>query len=186
MGTSIEDNNINSSKNSDIDTSVNKDRLKEEELILDIAKSRYENALSRWASLDNKASNLIGYVTIVTGLLIGIGTIDLFEKIDSAISFILFFGGLGFLILTIIFSLITIKLKKYAITPSLEDLQRIFDDTRFEYRTIIRQIIISILPALKKLEETNSNKAVWLGWSWYFLVTAIMFMFIFLFEFILN
>ena len=81
-------------------------------------------------------------------------------------SFIIFFGGLVFLILTIIFSLITIKLKHYDITPSLEDLQRIFDDSRFEYRTIVRQIIIAILPAIKKLEKTNLNKAVWLGWKW--------------------
>ena len=79
MEASTNNNNINSSNNQQSNESDNY-RLKEEEFILELAKKRYDNALSRWASLDNKASNLIGYVTIVTGLLIGIGTLDSLKK----------------------------------------------------------------------------------------------------------
>jgi hypothetical protein len=180
---SINYNNKNSSNESK--TGVSKTTgIEEDELIYDLVKARYNDALNHWNSLDNKASNLIGYVTIVTGLLVGIGTFDMFDKINLPILYILFFIGLVFLVLSITTSLITVKIRFYYVVPSAEEIEMIFNKN-WKYRTIVRQTFIAMVDSLKRIDIHNNSKVFWLGWSWYFLVAGILTLVIFLIMFTL-
>jgi hypothetical protein len=157
------------------------DRTKEDEILYDIVKTKYNDSLARWDSLDNKASNLIGYVTIVTGLLVGIGTFELFGSLHSVISYILFFIGMGLLVLVIISSLICIRIKYYFEIPSAKEIEMIFEKN-WKYQTIIRQIFISRLDTQKKIDQHLEDKVKWIGRSWQFLIIGMSMLLVFIFT----
>lgn len=73
-----------------------------EELLLDIVKRRYDAELQRTKDLDTKAGNLIGYVTIVTGLIVGLGTFSILEKLSFPQYYIPYLLGVGALLFSII------------------------------------------------------------------------------------
>ena len=47
-----------------------------------LVKRLYDEGFKTKRVLDDKGSNLIGYITIVTGLLIGLGTFSIFDKLS--------------------------------------------------------------------------------------------------------
>jgi hypothetical protein len=54
--------------------SQNGDGIKKQEFLLELLKRYYNDESERRKGLDDKAGKLIGYATIVTGLIIGLGT----------------------------------------------------------------------------------------------------------------
>ena len=78
--------NINDNNNTE-----NEKFKKKDELIFEILKRRYDSAIQRRHFLDDKASNLIGYITIITGIIIiiGLGTFGILEKITNEVVYIL-------------------------------------------------------------------------------------------------
>ena len=68
------------------------------------SKRRYDEELARGKSLDGKASNLIGYVSIVTGLRVGLGAFSNLEKLAAPEYYIPYLLGVSALLGSIIAS----------------------------------------------------------------------------------
>jgi hypothetical protein len=153
-------------------------RLKAE-AIFDLVKRRYDFELQRTNDLDSKAGSLIGYVTIVTGLLIGLGTFDLLNKLSRPEYFIPYFSGITSLVFSMIASLVAVRVIKYNIEPKLYDLERFLDNidnADWKYVTIIRQSIRPFIDAVTNTKTINNSKAFWITAGWISLVIGLILM----------
>lgn len=160
------------------------DPLEKEKQLFELIKRRYDLELQRARDFDSKAGNLIGYVTIITGLLLGIGTFDILDKTTKPEYYLPYFIGIGLLLLSMCSSLTVLKLKKYNIEPNIIDLKNyvnnIDDNTNFDTWTIIVRSLTAMQKAIIKVTNNNSNKAFKLKISWYLLVAGIALILIYL------
>ena len=113
----------------------------------------------------------------MTGLLIGLGTFDLFGKLSKPEYFIPYFGGISSLIFSMVASLIAVRIIKYNIEPKIQDLERFFDNLDseyFKYVTIIRQSIRPFIDAIIDIKKINNRKVTWITASWIALVIGLV------------
>lgn len=165
--------NINDNNN----TAENEKYKKKVELIFEILKRRYDSAIERRHFLDDKASNLIGYVTIITAIIIiiGLGTFVILEKITNEVVYILYFTGIGSLILSLIFSLLVIRTKKFKADSNIENLKEYFqDNNRWIYEQIIIRHIDIMFDSIPILDNENTKKTNLIQLSWTLLVGGII------------
>ena len=105
------ENNSNSKNNrSDIE-----DKRK---LLLDLVRKRYDIELQSSKDLDNKAGNLIGYVTIVTSIIVGLGASSILGKLSEPVYSIPYLVGIASLLFSIILSLFCDKGENLVNHPS--------------------------------------------------------------------
>jgi hypothetical protein len=149
------------------------------ELILDLVKRDYDGEKQRTRDLDSKAGSLIGYVTIVTGLIIGLGTFSILEKLSSPYHYLPFFIGIASLLLSIIMSLIAIMVRKFESSPTNEQLEVFFNEREMNYERIAAQVIPSMIGIANRNSKHNDNKAIWISASWICLVIGIGFIVVF-------
>jgi hypothetical protein len=152
------------------------DNLEKERELFDQIKRRYDLELQRASDFDSKAGNLIGYTTIITGLLLGLGTFDILDKTTKLEYFYIFFIGIGLLVLSLIASLCVVKLKKFNVEPRAKDLEDYIadiDDPIFTTRTYVRRTLTTMHEAISPLVFINKDKAFRLKLSWYLLVSGI-------------
>ncbi|MGE5633603.1 MAG: hypothetical protein ACM3VV_00070 [Deltaproteobacteria bacterium] len=168
--------NINDNNNTE-----NEKYKKKVELIFEILKRRYDNAIERRHFLDDKASNLIGYVTIITGIIIiiGLGTFVILEKITNEVIYVLYFSGIGSIILSLIFSLFVIRTKKFKADSNIENLKGYFQDNRWIYEQIIIRHIDIMFDSIPILDNENTKKTNLIQLSWTFLVGGIILLIVF-------
>ena len=173
------------SHDKDKETSENDDKDKHE-LILNLIERRYDYELQRTTDFDSKASGLIGYVTIVTGLLVGLGTFDILDKLSKVEFFVPYFSGIGLLLFSIVSSLMAIRIKKYTVVAEFGPLREVLGDPAFEYRSVIRRVFISFGNAIANNSVQNDDKARWIQRSWFSLIMGLIlvltYVMIFLYE----
>ena len=150
------------------------DAVKKDEIIHELVKRIADYEFDIKQILDDKGSNLIGYVTIVTGLLIGLGTFDIFDKLSRPEYFIPYFVGIALLIATIIFSMLSVRVREYRYVPVMEDLRRVMDDDQWTSRTVIRQFNTNAMDAVEEYHASNERKATWITFSWGCLVSGLI------------
>jgi hypothetical protein len=150
------------------------DDKNKDELILDLVKRRYDDELQRGKDLDGKAGSLIGYVTIVTGLLVGLGTFDILGKLSKPEYYIPYFTGIGLLLSSIISSMMAIKLTKFVVAPEFAPLLSVLNDSEYKYRTVIRRVFLGFGCAISSNIEKNENKVKWTNISWICLITGLV------------
>src|SRR5688572_27343959 len=124
---------------------------KRDELIFDLIKRRYDSELTRLAALDSKAGGLIGFVSIVIGLLVAVGTIELPGQLSRFEYSLLYFAGTGFMLLSIILSLYAIKIRKWNFAPNVFALGRKYFD--IPYRLALRKNAIAMVQATVRIER---------------------------------
>jgi hypothetical protein len=124
--------------------------------------------------LDDKGSNLIGYVTIVTGLLIGLGTFEIFDKLSLPEYYIPYFAGIALLLATIVFSMLSVRVKEYKFVPTVDALRKVVDDDNWDNRTIIRQFNTGAMKAIEENHLKNERKATWVSLSWGCLISGLV------------
>jgi hypothetical protein len=134
--------------------------LEKEELLLSLTQRLYDAEVQRTKELDQKAGSLIGYVTIVTGLLIGLGTFSIPKLLASPLFFLLYILGIGLLLASIVSSLAAIRLRKWYSSPTIEDLNRYLDNSSILYRSVVRTSFIRMGEAttenfIKKRSESE-------------------------------
>src|SRR5438093_3269996 len=100
------------------------DGAKKDEIIFELVKRIYDEGFETKRTLDDKGSNLIGYVTIVTGLLIGLGTFNIFDELSLPQYYIPYFVGIGLFLATIVFSMLTVRVKEYEFVPTVGDVRK--------------------------------------------------------------
>lgn len=151
------------------------DGLKKDETIFELMKRKYDEEFETKTILDEKGSNLIGYITIVTGLLIGLGTFDIFDKLSLPEYYVPYFVGIGLFLASIIFSMLTVRVKEYEFVPTVSDMRKVLNDDNWTSRTVMRQFIEGAANAIEKNHMKNQRKAFWLGLSWSCLISGLIF-----------
>ena len=117
----------------------------------------------------DELGSLIGYVTIVTGLLIGLGTFSILGSLSKPQFYLPYFIGIASLIASIVFSLLAVRIRKWTAVP---DVRKLFDaamkDPIFTDRTVFRRVGVDMVGAVEDNHNYNEQKAKWTLVSWYF------------------
>jgi hypothetical protein len=99
------------------ETKIEEDNLKRDTLLFDLIKRRYDAEWDRIAGLDSKANNFIGFVSVVTGLLLGSSTFTFSKLLSYPSLTVLYFFGTGLLLVSIGFALSAIKIRRWHAVP---------------------------------------------------------------------
>jgi hypothetical protein len=143
------------------------------ELLAELTKQRYDAELQRTRDLDGKTGNLIGYVSIVTGLIVGLGTFSILEKLSGPQYYIPYLLGIGGLLVSIITSLLAVRTKVWKFSPGIQDLTKYYQDGQADYEQLADIVIPAMIDALKQNFHDNNSKAGKVMISWIFLVVGI-------------
>ena len=123
--------------------------------------------------MDSKAGSLIGYVTIVTGLIVGLGTFSILDKLSLPLYYIPYFVGIAALLLSIILSLFAIKVRPWEVSPPVEKLEDYYKDSKRVYKSVVVTVLFHISQAVKVNLDSNQSKATRISLSWICLVIGI-------------
>lgn len=147
-----------------------------DELMFDLIKRRYDGEVSRWDSLDAKAGSLIGFFSIVTSLTLAAGSFNLQGILSDPTNLIVFFGGIGLLLISILFSLFCFSLRAIVFVPNTEGLLSRYGNKT--YRETLDKVMRRMSKAVMRLVQINNEKAVWIRYSWVLFVIALGYLFI--------
>jgi hypothetical protein len=162
----------------DIDTH---NHIKRDEFIFELIRKRMDDEFERINNLDNKANNIIGFTSLIVGILVGIGTLEIF-KIELYYSFI-YLIGIGILLTSILYSLWAFKMRKWTVVPKVQTL--IAKYTTLEYEEVLKRNAGEMAKAVLILEKNNDEKAKFLILSWYSLISGLSVLFIFIIVYFL-
>ena len=152
-----------------------------DDLIFDLIKRRYDTENNRITNLDSKAASLIGFVSVVVGLVVGGGTFKI--SIISAYFhlFITYFTGIGVLLSSIFCGLMAYKERKFLVAPNIQTLVKKYKDK--PYSTTLRKNAMAMDAAIQDMERTNKRKANYITVSWILLIAGFVIVFIFVMMF---
>ncbi|HEX6294533.1 MAG TPA: hypothetical protein VFZ46_05210 [Nitrososphaeraceae archaeon] len=157
-----------------IDTNAH---IKRDEFIFELIRKRMDDEFERINNLDNKANNIIGFTSLIVGILVGIGTLEIFSKTELYYSFI-YLIGIGMLLTSILYSLWAFKVRKWTVVPKVQTL--IAKYTTLEYEEVLKRNAGEMAKAVLILEKNNDEKARFLILSWYSLISGLSILFIFI------
>jgi len=151
------------------------DGPKKDEVIFELVKRIYDEGFETKRTLDDKGSNLIGYVTIVTGILVGLGTFDILNELSLPQYYIPYFAGIGLFLATIVFSMSTVRVKEYEFVPKAIDMPEALNNDKWTSKTVMRQFITGATKAIESNQAKNERKALWIRFSWGCLLGGLIF-----------
>lgn len=157
-----------------------------EETVLELVQRRYDEELERAAAIDGKAANLIGYVSVITGLIIGLGTLDLLDKTLTIGQSLAYYLGLAFLVGSSISALLATSVRTWKFSPEVDWALKwitrpdLSSDKGFDRRTVLIGAATSIGNSAKENFKQNQKKAFWLKVAWMLLVVGIVILIVFL------
>lgn len=153
------------------------DEKERDKLIFELIKSRYDDELEKINSMDNKASSLAGFISILVGLVFVSGSFELSVIASNIILSIPYFLGTGLLVYSILFAMLAFRIRTYKIAPDVDVLLKKY--TTKEFTEVLRTNAATMKKAVEDMEEKNHDKAEWISLSWYFLMVGIGIIFIF-------
>ncbi|MFA4859250.1 hypothetical protein [Methanoregula sp.] len=141
-------------------------------LIFELIVNRNGAEFQRSTNLDNKASNLIGFVGIIIGLL-GTTISFIFDKIYKDPKIFLYYTnfrailliGIIFLTVSIICSLIAFFIKQYEIVPETDHLIKNYAKKDENYLTVLRIVAQEMSNTIVKNKDIDDDKAKWIKYS---------------------
>jgi cytochrome c biogenesis protein CcdA len=149
-----------------------------DDLIFDLIKRRYDGEIERINNLDNKAGNLIGLTGVIAGFLLGASTLTASTLSRNAILSIIYFIGIGILLVSIGLALWSVRVRKWAAVPDVATLLEKY--TNLSYSEVLQSNAGEMKKAVEKAEIQNEQKAKLIGLSWYLLISGLTLVFIFL------
>ena len=155
------------------DDTSNQERDK---LLFDLIKGRLEQEWTRVNDLDTKASNLVGFVSIASGLLLGIGTFARISQFGVSLALI-FLSGAGLLISSIFFGMMAMRIRKWQLVPDSSALIRGYKDQTTTI--VLRRTGGEMAKVTKEIANQNNKKARLIEYSWYSLITGLVTVFVF-------
>jgi len=119
---------------------------------------RYQFEIDRIKHLDDKASNIIGFVGILTSLISGFGILQLKFPTNRVeiVEFSMFVLSLVFLFLSLIFGLNAYATRKFTITPDAIFLVGKYEDK--EKKHIIRDLCDNYAVSIEDNRKLNDRK----------------------------
>jgi hypothetical protein len=154
--------------------SIVDDTEKREDLFFELAKRRYNEELERRRELDSKTGNLISHVTIITGVIIGLGTFSIAANISDLRQSIPYYSGISLLLGSIISSLTIAKARPYESTPSIDGLRELKADKERNNSAIIEALTEEMFDVVKINKRENDIKASRMNKSWWLLVAGLI------------
>jgi hypothetical protein len=157
---------------------------KRDDLIFELIKRRIDNEGERTNSLDSKAGSLVGFVSVVVGLLLGGGGLlsggAIFKTSSGLLTSnhildFIYFVGVAFLLVSIGCSLTALKVRRWIVVPNVHTL--ISDYIILPYSDVLQRNAVEMAKAVTKTEEQNNNKAKFIVWSWYLLIAGLCIIF---------
>jgi hypothetical protein len=155
------------------------DSIKKADAGFELIKKLLENEFQDLKDFDSKAGTIVGYVTLMTGLLVGLGTFSLLEKLTKPELFIPFFAAIISFIATIIFSLFSIKLVTYKDAPGVDFIKDSINDPDKDYDQFTKEMISAMGSAIEENKSTNKRKAKLIKISWRLLILGFLLLIIF-------
>lgn len=135
---------------------------KRDDLIFELIKRRFDNEGERTNSLDGKAGNFVGFVSVVVGLLLGGGSLLLGGNIfgfsailSNHILALLYFLGIGSLLASIVSSLFALRIRKWIMVPHVKTL--ISDYVMLPYSEVLQRNAGEMAKAVLKSAFVNTS-----------------------------
>ncbi len=144
--------------------------LKALETIYEEVIKRFQFESERTKHLDDKASNIIGFVGIMTGVVSGLGAYVL--KTTNFIATTLFFVALMLLIFSFILGLAAYRTMKFTLVPDAYFLIGFYE--KKEKERILRDLGDNYAIATEKNMMLNDKKAIYIKRAMYVLFIAIL------------
>lgn len=166
------------------ETSVSGDERNRDDLIFQLISQRLNGEGARSNGLDNKAGNLIGFTSVVIGLLLGSITLKFTILVENPILSFPYFLGIGVLLLSICFSLMVIKVRSWTVVPNVKYLLKNY--TTVPYSEVLRRNAGTMADAVEKAESHNANKARYIEFSWYSLLSGLILVFVFMILYVVG
>jgi hypothetical protein len=133
--------------------------------------------------LDSKAGNLIGFISVVVGLLLGAGALKIEAMTSDYFPSVIFFVGIGILLASIGLALASFRVRTWIAVPNVTTL--INNYTTVPYDEVLKRNGGEMAKAVVDSVIQNDNKANLLRVSWYFLISGLCTMFIFVIAYTL-
>jgi hypothetical protein len=152
---------------------------KREILFFELTKRRYDEELERRRELDSKAGNLIAHVTIITGVIIGLGTFSIVGNISDPWHYVPYYSGIILLLASIISSLIAARVRAYESSPAIPGLRELREEEGRNYISIIEELIDEMSKAVVINKGENDRKAFRISISWWFLIVGLISLFVY-------
>ncbi len=165
-----------------VDASKNGDDGDRDELIFDLIKGRIETELKRTNNLDSKAGSIVGFVSIVAGLLLGRGSLLLGGEINDLrfnltdITSSLYFFGVALLLVSIGLSLFALRVRRWIAVPNVTTLIERY--TELSYEEVLKRNAGEMAKSVRDSEKQNNTKARYLEYSWVLLILGLIITFI--------
>jgi hypothetical protein len=145
--------------------------LQRDLLIYELIKRRLENERQRINDLDAKANNLVGFVSVVISILLGSALFELRSLSSNLAVSILFFVGMGGLLLSIVLALAGFRIRRWRDVPEVQYLIEKY--TTLPHEEVLKRNAGEMANAVKHAEVQNNRKAQLISWSWYFLIVGL-------------
>lgn len=140
----------------------------------------YEQFRIEWqltGDLDQKASNIIGFVGIMVSLLLGLGTPRLMESVTSNNIYfnsnIFFVLGIFSLLCSIFCSLIAYYTREWDIGLDTEYFIKEYGEKGIDSINILKNLSKKINKSLIDVKDKNDNKVKFINYSFIFLIIGI-------------
>jgi drug/metabolite transporter (DMT)-like permease len=153
-------------------------KVKRDELILDLIKRSYDSEVNRFNLMDNKGGNLIGFVSVIVAILVGLSGFEFLKEISTSWIAIPYFIGLSMLVTSISCALFAIKIRKYRSVPHPSHLMGRYLEA--DYSLVIRGVAATMRDSINRSVTINETKAKWINRSWYFLIAGLFLIVIFI------
>jgi hypothetical protein len=142
---------------------------------------RFQYESERTKHLDDKASNIMGFVGIVTGLVSGLGalTLQVPTNLIEGIATALLFLAIAALICAFFFSLQGYRIKEFTVVPNAYFLIGAYEGKGKD--RIIRDLNDNYAVAIEDNMALNDQKATWIKRAMYALLASVFLIALFAF-----
>jgi hypothetical protein len=142
-----------------------------DDLIFELIKRRYDSVSQNVSTLDTKAAQLIGFVSVVVGLVVGGGAFPVSKIVTSYTLYIPYFASLALLLTSISFGLKAFREKRGFLTaPDVQVLLKKYTEPNVLYSDVLQTSGLAMVDAIVNNERSNRQKARDINWSWIFLL----------------
>jgi len=152
-----------------------------DELLYELFKRRYDEESARTAKLDDKANNLIGFISIIVGLLMTEGTFKISSLLKNAhLEYLLalYLVSIGILLASIVKSLYAFRIRTWNTAPAMDDLTGTYDDK--SYQIVLVNVNDDLAKSVNHNAKNNDEKAKSLEISWILLLVGLFCIFAFI------
>ena len=160
------------------------DSLERDILIYEIFFNAYNSEWQRFRDIDNKASNIVGFVGVIFGLMLVVATSSLKNTI-TCLEFIWFFCSTIFFLLTFVFSLYALYLRELEVLPGLNGIMPHYVEKYIDREYILSRLTRKLANAIKHNHNKINDKTKYLEYSFLTFGTAITFIVFFIFDYFL-